>query len=286
MKVARSTLLNNFKPATGEQILLYGGNGTDTITIKDSGHQADAFTLGGGYVTFIKATFVAEVPADLDGQRQQRQGTRIPSSALPTPASTAASGNNTFNVSTGRQPVRHPQRRRSSTRNTLSYSKFATGGVVVDLLRLGHRHRWRGQRRHHRHPQCHRLAEWRRHPGGRRQRQHAQGQQGPQHPDRRLRRRRHTRLGRRDIMIAGTSSYDSNTAALQFILGEWKTSTSSNFGTVINNIETSGTDPLSATQVTDSGSPDLADTLQRHITARTWIGCSRTRRRQQAQRCD
>jgi hypothetical protein len=48
---------------------------------------------------------------------------------------------------------------------------------------------------------------------------------------------------------------------LQTILTTWKTSTTSNYSTVINTIETAATDPLSASQVTDSGTSDVADTL-------------------------
>jgi hypothetical protein len=64
-----------------------------------------------------------------------------------------------------------------------------------------------------------------------------------------------------DILIAGTTNYDTNITALQFILGEWQVSNSTNYATTINNIETSATNPLNATTVTDAGSPDLADTL-------------------------
>ena len=67
--------------------------------------------------------------------------------------------------------------------------------------------------------------------------------------------------GSGDILIAGSTNYDANIAALQFILGEWAVVKSSTYATVINNIETSATDPLNASTVTDSGSPDLADTL-------------------------
>jgi hypothetical protein len=48
---------------------------------------------------------------------------------------------------------------------------------------------------------------------------------------------------------------------LQLILGEWVVVKSSTYAMVINNIETSATDPLNASTVTDSGSPDFADTL-------------------------
>jgi hypothetical protein len=65
-----------------------------------------------------------------------------------------------------------------------------------------------------------------------------------------------------DILIAGTTNYDTNIAALQAILAEWKTSTASNYASVISTImSNSFADPLNSSTVSDAGSSDLPDTL-------------------------
>jgi hypothetical protein len=76
--------------------------------------------------------------------------------------------------------------------------------------------------------------------------------------------------GGADILIAGTTSYDSNIAALQTILNTWKTSTPANYATVVATISSNSfADPLNASTVFDSGSPDLADTLNGKGTSMT-----------------
>jgi ELWxxDGT repeat protein len=65
-----------------------------------------------------------------------------------------------------------------------------------------------------------------------------------------------------DILIAGSTNYDTNIAALQVILATRKTSTASNYASVINTIMSSSfADPLNTSTVSDSGAGDLADTL-------------------------
>jgi hypothetical protein len=61
-----------------------------------------------------------------------------------------------------------------------------------------------------------------------------------------------------DILIGGSTSYDSNVGALQTILATWSTSTPSNYSSVIATImSTSFADPLNASTVFDDAAVDV-----------------------------
>jgi len=70
VKVNGTALITNFRPASGEQIFSYPGNGTTTVAINDSSTSNDAFVLGTGYVTFKGTTFRSPSAGQLDNQRQ------------------------------------------------------------------------------------------------------------------------------------------------------------------------------------------------------------------------
>jgi ELWxxDGT repeat protein len=260
VKLNGIALLTNYVPSSGQQVFLYSGNGTTTITINDTGTFNDAFTLGADFVTFLRTTFVvAQPPATWTVNGNSGNDTFTISGAASA-SIVAGNGNNTFKVVTGGSL--------SGTItggagiNTLDYSGYATSGVVVDLP-LGSATGIDGGA-----------------SGGIANIRNVTGSSaggdilvGDGNTNVLKALKHHNILiggsgggdtltsGGADILIAGTTSYDTNIAALQFILGEWKTSTPANYTTVINNIETSATDPLNTTTVTDAGSPDLVDTL-------------------------
>jgi hypothetical protein len=261
VKVNSSSLVTNFKPATGEEILLYGGNGTNTYTINDSLTTADAFTLGTGYVTFIKATFVPQAPGAwmINGNNGNDTYTIV---GAANASIAGGSGKNTYNISTGGS-LRGTLSGGSGTSNTLSYSKYATSGVIVDLV-LGSATAIDGGAN-----------------GGISGIRNVTGSQnggdilvGDANPNILKANKGHNILiggfgggdtltsGGADILIAGTTNYDSNIAALQTILATWKTSTSSTYSTVISTLmSNSFADPLNTSTVSDSGATDVADTL-------------------------
>jgi hypothetical protein len=76
-----------------------------------------------------------------------------------------------------------------------------------------------------------------------------------------------------DIMIAGKTNYDGTISDLQTILTTWKTATTSNYSSVISTIEgNSFAEPLNSTKVSDSGGSDVADTLKGNSQASTdWL---------------
>jgi ELWxxDGT repeat protein len=268
VKVNSTTLVSNFAPATGEQIFLYGGNGTNTYTINDSGTTADAFTLGTGYVTFIKATFVPQNnpgPWTINGNNGKDTYTVV---GAANASIVGGTGINTYNVSTGGS-LSGTLNGGSGTSNLLSYAKYTTSGVVVDL------------------PLSSATAIFGGNPGGISGIRNVTGSQnggdilvGDANPNILKANKGHNILiggsgggdtltsGGADILIAGTTTYDSNISALQTILATWKTSTSANYNTVITTIEGSSfADPLdgltgpAAQSVFDSGATDVADTL-------------------------
>jgi ELWxxDGT repeat protein len=258
VKVNSTTLVGNLTPATGDEIFLYGGNGTNSYTVSDTGTTADTFTLGTGYVTFIKATFVPQTPGawSINGNNGNDVYTIV---GTANASIVGGTGTNTYNVSTGGS-LNGTLSAGSGTHNTLSYAKYATGGVVVDLpLGLA-------------------TAIDSGVAGGISGIRNVTGSQnggdilvGDANPNiLKANKGRNILIGGpgggdtlysggADILIAGTTSYDSNIAALQFILGEWKAATA--YTTRINTIENSLTDPLNATTVSDSGAGDQADTL-------------------------
>jgi ELWxxDGT repeat protein len=263
VKVNAAGLLTNFKPGTGQLIYLYGGNGTTTYTINDTGTTADAFTLGTDYVTFIKTTFISQSP----GAWTVNGNNAADTYTIAGPANASINGgtaNDSFKfISTVQAPYGTINGSLTGTinggggTNTLDYSKYTTS-VIVDLP----------------------LGSATGVTGGISNIQNVTGSQnggdilvGDQNANVLKANKGHNILiggsgggdtltsGGADILIAGSTIYDSNLAALQFILNEWKSSSPATYLTTINNIKTSATDPLSAAQVSDSGSPDHADTL-------------------------
>jgi ELWxxDGT repeat protein len=188
-----TTLLHNFTPATGEEILLYSSTGTTTIAINDSGTTKDTFTLGTGYVIFNRATFVATTPATwtVNGNDSTLGNTYTIVGAADASIN-GGSGPNTINVSTGGSLSGTLSAGSDTSKNLLSYAKYATSGVVVDLL-LGSATAIDGGAKGGISgiENVTGSSVGGRHPGGRRQCQQADDQQGAQHPDRRFGRRRH-----------------------------------------------------------------------------------------------
>jgi ELWxxDGT repeat protein len=248
---------SNFSPPPAAQILLYGGNGTSAVTMTDSGTTSDTFALGGGYVTWGKGTFVAEVPAAWTINASGSTGSdTFNINGAANASIQSGSGNDTFNVAGGASLTGGIDG--GTGTNTLSYSKYSTSGVVVDLP-LGTATGIAGG-----------IAHIQNVTGSAKGGDILVGDANANVLS--------TLAGHNiviggsgggdtlnskgaDILIAGVTNYDSNVAALQFILAEWKVSTSSNYATTINNIENSTTDPLNGTTVSDAGAPDLADTL-------------------------
>jgi ELWxxDGT repeat protein len=260
------TMLHNFTPATGEQILLFSGNGTNTITINDSGTSKDSFTLGGGYVIFNRGTFVAMTPATwtVNGNNSTSGNTYTIVGAASASIN-GGTGPNTFNVSTGGSLSGTLSGGSDTSKNLLSYAKYATSGVVVDL------------------PLESATAIDGGTNGGISGIENVTGSSvggdilvGDANANTLTTIKGHNILiggsgggdtltsGAKgmDILIAGTTNYDSNIAALQTIMATWKTSTASNYSTVISTIMgNSFADPLNTTTVSDSGASDAADTL-------------------------
>jgi ELWxxDGT repeat protein len=258
-----NAIITNKVPATGQEILLFSGNGATTITINDTGTSADAFTIGKDYVTFTNSTFVAETPAtwSINGNSG---GDTFNIAGAATASITAGSGNDTFNVSNGGSLTGSING--GGGTNTLSYSGYTTSGVLVDLP----------------------LGSATAITGGISNIQDVTGSKnggdilvGDGNANVLKTLAGHNILiggsgggdtltsGGSDIMIAGSTNYDSNTTALTFILGEWKSSTPSTYASTITTIETSKTDPLDTSTVTDSGSSDLADTLNGNGTSKS-----------------
>jgi hypothetical protein len=263
VKVNGTALITNFKPATGEQIFLYGGNGTTTVTINDSGTTNDAFVLGAGYVSFRGIAFVLSSPAAWTVNGDNGADTFTISGAANA-SIVGGSGNDTFKFTTGGSLTGTING--GGGTNTLDYSGYATSGVIVDLP-LGSATAVNGG-----------ISNIRNVTGS------LIGGDilvGDANTNVLKALKGHNILiggsgggdtltsGGADILIAGSTSYDSNLAALQFIFNEWKTSTPTTYASTINTIETSATDPLNSTTVFDSGSPDLADTLNGKGTSMT-----------------
>ncbi len=261
VKVNGTAIITNFKPAMGQQIFLYGGNGTTTITITDSGTTADAFVLGGDYVTFKGSTFVNASPASWTVNGNNGADTFTIGGAAN--ASIAGgTGKNTFKFITGGS-LTGTLKGGSGISNTLDYSGYATSGVVVDLP-LGSATAVNGGAN-----------------GGISGIRNVTGSKnggdilvGDANPNVLKALKGHNILiggsgggdtltsGGADILIAGTTSYDSNIAALQTILATWMTSTPANYSTVISTIMSNTfADPLNTSTVFDSGASDVADTL-------------------------
>jgi uncharacterized repeat protein (TIGR03803 family) len=257
-----SPLISNFIPVVGQQIFLYCGNGSNTYTINDTGTTADTFTLGAGYVTFIKQTFVATQnpgPWTVHGNNG-KDSYRITGAANA--SIVGGSGVNTYNLLTGGS-LSGTLYAGSGAGNTLSYAGYATSGVVVNLP-LGSATAIDGGA-----------------SGGISGIRNVTGSQnggdilvGDQNPNILKANKGHNILiggsgggdsltsGGADILIAGTTSYDTNIAALKAILATWKTSTTSNYFTVMSTImSNSFADPLNVSTVVDSGAMDVADTL-------------------------
>jgi ELWxxDGT repeat protein len=261
VKVNSTTLISNFTPATGEEVLLYGGNGTNTYSINDTGTTADTFTLGTGYVTFLKATFVPQSPGPwtINGDNGKDTYTIV---GAANASLVGGSGINTYNISTGGS-LSGTLNGGSGTQNTLSYSKYTTSGVVVDL------------------PLASATAIDSGANGGISGIRNVTGSQnggdilvGDANPNVLKANKGHNILiggsgggdtltsGGADILIAGTTNYDSNIGALLTILATWKTSTTSTYASVISTIMGSSfADPLNSSTVTDSSGSDTADTL-------------------------
>ncbi|HZU35358.1 MAG TPA: hypothetical protein VFA18_05600, partial [Gemmataceae bacterium] len=276
--------LKNFKPAVGEQILLYGGNGTTTITATDSGTTKDSYTLGQNYVTFVKATFVNEVPASwtVKGNTPTSGGNTFTIVGPADASLIGGNGPNTFNFTstgTGASAVygslAGTLTAGSNAGNTLSFARYARS-VIVNLLQGT---AFNNINNTSTTPIIDGGAT-----GGITGISNVTGSSvggdilvGNASANVLKVNKGHNILiagsgggdtldsGGADIMIAGTTSYDTNTAALQYILNEWKAATSSTYATIINNIETSATDPLSAAQVTTHTGP--ADTFNGHSAA-------------------
>jgi len=271
-----STALPAYAPASGQEIILYPGNGTDTITINDSLTTKDTFTLGHDYVTFNKGTFVVSnttgsaIPWTITGNNSASGN--IFNIVGPANASiTGGTGPDTFNFTTTVSPLGTISGSLSGTLNggggvnTLSYAKYTASGVVVDLP-LGSATGVAGA-----------ISNIQNITGS------ANGGDilvGDANVNvLRVNKGHNILIGGSgggdtlwsagaDIMIAGTTSYDSNIAALQTILATWKTATLSNYQTVISTIESASfADPLdglsgpAAQSVFDSGTNDLPDTL-------------------------
>ncbi|HEV3006201.1 MAG TPA: ELWxxDGT repeat protein [Pirellulales bacterium] len=261
-----TTLLHNFTPATGEQILLYASTGTTTISINDSGTTKDTFTLGTGFVIFNKGTFVAMTPATwtVNGNNATLGNTYTIAGAANASIN-GGTGPNTINVATGGSLSGTLNAGSDTSKNLLSYSKYATSGVIVDLP-LGSATAIDGGAN-----------------GGVSGIENVTGSSiggdilvGDANANKLTTSKGHNILiggsgggdtltsgaGGVDILIAGTTNDDSNVAALQTILATWKTSTASNYSTVISTImSNSFAEPLNTTTVSDSGASDVADTL-------------------------
>jgi ELWxxDGT repeat protein len=255
-----TTLVTNFKPATGEEILLYGGNGTNTYTINDTLATADTFTLGTGYVTFIKATFVPQAPGGwtINGNTGKDIFNLV---GAANASIVGGSGINTYNVATGAS-LTGSINGGSGTQNLLSYAKYSSpSGVVADLL-LGTATAISGGISHIENVTGSLL-------GG-------DILVGDASPNILIASKGHDIIiggsGGGDtltslspaisILIAGSTNYDSNIPALQTILTKWKTATTANSASVVAAIEDSGfADPLNSTTVPAEGSPDAPDTL-------------------------
>jgi hypothetical protein len=127
--------IRNFKPASGEQVFLYGGNGTNTFTVTDSGTTHDTFTLGTGYTVFNRGTFVPQVSASWRWAIDTSASTSnnvFNINSVVFGSITGGSGNDTFNVASGSDLFGTIDG--GGGTNTLSHSKYRTSGVVVDLL--------------------------------------------------------------------------------------------------------------------------------------------------------
>jgi hypothetical protein len=215
-------------------------------------------------VIFNRGTFVATTPAawTVNGNNATLGNTYTIVGAA-TASINGGSGTNTFNVSTGGS-LSGTLSGGSGSGNLLSYSKYATSGVVVDL------------------PLDSATAVDGGANGGISGIRNVTGSMnggdilvGDANANKLTTSKGHNILiggsggsdtltsssHGIDILIAGTTNYDSNIAALQTILTTWKTSNAGNYSSVINSIETAATDPLSASQVSDSGASDVADTL-------------------------
>ncbi|HEV3003879.1 MAG TPA: hypothetical protein VGX78_05430, partial [Pirellulales bacterium] len=256
---------HNFIPATGEEILLFPGNGTATAAINDNGTTKDVFTLGAGYVVFNKGTFVAASPITwtVNGNNSSL-GNTFAIVGAATASVNGGTGPNTYNVSTGGS-LSGTLNGGSGSSNLLSYSKYASSGVVVDLP-LGSATAIDGGAN-----------------GGISGIRNVTGSSvggdilvGDANPNKLTTLKGHNILiggsgggdkltsgtGGADILIAGTTNYDTSIAAMQAILAKWKTSTASNYASVVSTIMNSSfADPLNTTTVADSGASDLADTL-------------------------
>jgi ELWxxDGT repeat protein len=257
VKVNGTTLVSNFTPATGEEIFLYGGNGTNTYTVNDTGTTADPFTLGTGFVTFIKATLVPQSPGTWTVNGNNGNDTFTISGAANA-SITGGSGKNTFSIATGGS-LSGTLNGGSGTQNTLSYGKYTTGGVVVDLP-LGSATAVNGGA-----------------PGGISNIQNVTGAAnggdilvGDGNPNVLKANKGHNVLiggagsdtltagSGGDILIAGTTSYDSNLVALQTILTTWKTSTPTTYASVLSTLQSSAfADPLNAATVFDDAATDV-----------------------------
>jgi ELWxxDGT repeat protein len=128
-----ATLLHNFTPAAGEQIQIYSSTGTTTISVNDSGTSKDSFTLGAGYVVFNKGTFVAMTPATwtVNGNNSTL-GNTFTIAGAANASINGGTGPNTYNVSSGGS-LSGTLSGGTGSNNLLSYSKYTTSGVVVDL---------------------------------------------------------------------------------------------------------------------------------------------------------
>jgi ELWxxDGT repeat protein len=257
-----TAVITSFTPAVGEEFLLYAGNGTNTYTINDTGTTIDTFTLGTGFVTFIKAMLVPQNnpgPWTVNGDNAKDTYT-INGAANAT--INGGTGVNTYNIQTGGS-LSGILNGGSGATNTLSYSTYSTSGVVVDLV-LGSATAIDGGV-----------------SGGITGINNVTGSLnggdilvGNANKNILKANKGHNILiagsnggdtltsGGADILIAGTTSYDSNIAALQTILAKWVTSTPATYATVISAIMANTfADPLNATTVTDSGASDTPDTL-------------------------
>lgn len=269
---------SNFVPGTGEAVILYGGNGTNTYAASDvlstggTLTTADKFTVAPGYVMFVKATFISAQPGAWTVTGDKGNDTFTITPAPATSGTINASlvggiGTNSYVVGAG-ATLTGTIAGGSGLANTLSYSGYgtATSGVVVDLL-LGQATAIDGG-----------LS------GGISGIENVTGSKyggdilvGDANPNKLTTVAGHNIViggsgggdtltsGTKnyDILIAGTTSYDTNIPALQTILAEWKTVTAANYSTVVSTIESNSfADPLNTSTVVDSGASDLPDTVK------------------------
>jgi ELWxxDGT repeat protein len=255
-------VISNYKPAAGMQVFLYSGNGTNTVSFNDAAvTSTDTFTLGTGFVTYNNATFVPQNPVSSWTINGSNAADTYTISGTLTATINAGSQNDTFKVLSGANL--QGTINGGGGVNTLDYSGFNSSGVIVDLP-LDSATAINGGANHG-------IAKIQNVTGSGHGGDILVGD-GNANVFRTLRghniqiggsggRDTLTSGGSGDILIAGSTNYDTNIAALQFILGEWAVVKASTYATVIKNIEKSATDPLNASTVRDSGSPDLADTL-------------------------